>query len=154
MKYTENVPRTDSGTNYFGPFLWLPSVSLDLGWSYLLLFGIFCFVCVVLCGTVILIHTNTHTHTHKIPRNKIANSNTKDRLKTPKDKRIRSLIINKKFWKELIAYFHLIRHWLHRKRLVQQLFYCCLCIHCHSTFLTSCCLATTGGYTYGHTDRW
>jgi hypothetical protein len=35
----------------------------------------------------------------------------------------RKVIMNKHFWKELIAYFPLIRHGLHRKRLVQQFYY-------------------------------
>jgi hypothetical protein len=34
----------------------------------------------------------------------------------------------KKFWEELIVYFPLIRHTPHRKRRVQQLLYCCVCI--------------------------
>jgi hypothetical protein len=34
--------------------------------------------------------------------------------------------INKKFWDKLIAYFPLIRSWLHRKRRLQQFFYCCV----------------------------
>jgi hypothetical protein len=39
-----------------------------------------------------------------------------------------SLIWNKKFWEEIIAYFPLIRHGPHWKRRVQQFFYCCVCI--------------------------
>jgi hypothetical protein len=35
----------------------------------------------------------------------------------------------KKFWEEF-AYFPLIWHGPHRKRYVQQLFYCCVCIRC------------------------
>jgi hypothetical protein len=62
----------------------------------------------------------------------------------------------------------LIRHEPHRKRRIQQFFYCCVCIRYRGnvstealpsngriTFTeTSCCLATIGGYTYRHTDCW
>jgi hypothetical protein len=34
----------------------------------------------------------------------------------------------KKFWEELIAYYPLIRHGPHRKRHIQQFFYCCECV--------------------------
>jgi hypothetical protein len=44
--------------------------------------------------------------------------------------------INKKFWEELIAYFPLIRHGLHRKRRIQQFFYCCVCIRCSGNVST------------------
>jgi hypothetical protein len=37
------------------------------------------------------------------------------------------MAVNKKFWKELIAYFPLIRYRLHRKWRLQQFFYCCVC---------------------------
>jgi hypothetical protein len=37
---------------------------------------------------------------------------------------------------KLIAYFPLIRHKLHKKRRVQQFFYCCLCIRCRSKVFT------------------
>jgi hypothetical protein len=43
---------------------------------------------------------------------------------------------NKKFWEELIAYFPLLRRGPHRKRRVQQFFYCCLCIRCRGNFFT------------------
>jgi hypothetical protein len=52
---------------------------------------------------------------------------------------------NRKFWEELIASFPLIRHGPHIERRVQQLFYCCLCICCHSNFIPSRWSATTGG---------
>jgi hypothetical protein len=41
-----------------------------------------------------------------------------------------------KFWEELTAYLLLIRHRPHRKRFVQQLFYCCMCIRCRGNFST------------------
>jgi hypothetical protein len=37
---------------------------------------------------------------------------------------------NKKFWKELIAYFSLVRYGPHRKRRVQKFRYHCMCIRC------------------------
>jgi hypothetical protein len=37
---------------------------------------------------------------------------------------------NKIFCEKLIAHFPLIRHRLHTKRWIQQLFYCCMCICC------------------------
>jgi hypothetical protein len=43
---------------------------------------------------------------------------------------------NKKLWKLLIAYSSTIRHGLHRKRRVQELFYYCVCIHCSSDVFT------------------
>jgi hypothetical protein len=58
----------------------------------------------------------------------------------------------------------LIRHGPHRKRRVQQLFCCCMCIQCRGNVLPSLCPATIGGflpsrylatirgYTYRHTD--
>jgi hypothetical protein len=39
---------------------------------------------------------------------------------------------NKKFWEEL----PLIRHGPHRKQLVQQFFYCCMCIRCRGNVFT------------------
>jgi hypothetical protein len=47
----------------------------------------------------------------------------------------------KKCWEELIAYFPLIRHGLHRKRRLQQLFVAV------GTSLPGCYLATIGAYT-------
>jgi hypothetical protein len=38
----------------------------------------------------------------------------------------------------------LIRHGLHRKRRVQQFFYCCVSIRCQGNYLPSRCLATIG----------
>jgi hypothetical protein len=88
--------------------------------------------------------------------------------------------INKKFWEELIAYFLLTPHGLHRKRLLQQFFLApgTSLKTCHprtirgntqthrhtrptvllllrvfvtaGTCLPSRCLATIGGYTYRH----
>jgi hypothetical protein len=58
----------------------------------------------------------------------------------------------------------LIRHGPHRKRRIQQFFYCCVCIRYHGNvfteplprmiggFLWSHCLATIEGCTYRHTD--
>jgi hypothetical protein len=60
--------------------------------------------------------------------------------------------INKKFWDELLAYFPLTRHGWLKKRRVQKLFYCCLCIRCRGNVLPSRCLATIVGYTYIHKD--
>jgi hypothetical protein len=59
----------------------------------------------------------------------------------------------------------LTRHGPHRRRQVQQFFYCCVCIaavkilpsRCISTIkgsLLSRCLATIRGYTYRHTNWW
>jgi hypothetical protein len=54
--------------------------------------------------------------------------------------------INKKnFWEERIAHFLLIRYEPHRKRSVQQFFYCCVCIRCRGTCLPSPSLPTIGG---------
>jgi hypothetical protein len=47
-----------------------------------------------------------------------------------------SLFWNKKFWGELISYFPLIRHGLHRKRRIQQFCYFCVRIRCHGNVLT------------------
>jgi hypothetical protein len=44
--------------------------------------------------------------------------------------------IYKKIWEELIAYFPLIRYGQHRKRCVEQFFYCCVCIRCHDNVFT------------------
>jgi hypothetical protein len=46
------------------------------------------------------------------------------------------LLINKKFWEEVITYFPLILHGLHRERRVQWFFYYCMCIRCHSNVNT------------------
>jgi hypothetical protein len=51
------------------------------------------------------------------------------------------------FWGELIACFPLIRHAPHRKRLVQQLFYCCVCIRCHRNVFTDPLPNMVRGYT-------
>jgi hypothetical protein len=59
--------------------------------------------------------------------------------------------IKKKFWKELITYFPLIRHSQHRKR-VQQFLYYCVCILLCYKYLPSRCLATIEGYTHRNTD--
>jgi hypothetical protein len=45
-------------------------------------------------------------------------------------------IQNKKCWEELIAYFPLTGHGQHRKRRVQQFFYCCVCIRCRGNVFT------------------
>jgi hypothetical protein len=47
-----------------------------------------------------------------------------------------NIIFNKKFWEELVAYFPLIRHEQHRKRRVQQFFYCCVYIRCRGNVFT------------------
>jgi hypothetical protein len=46
------------------------------------------------------------------------------------------VVDNKEFWEELIAYFSLIPHAPHRKRRVQQLFYCCMCIRYRGNVFT------------------
>jgi hypothetical protein len=43
---------------------------------------------------------------------------------------------NRKFCKELIAYFPFIRHPRHRKQRVQQFFCCCMCIRCRWNVFT------------------
>jgi hypothetical protein len=45
-------------------------------------------------------------------------------------------MLKQKFWKELIAYFCLIRHGPHTKRCVQQFFYFCLCIRSRGNVFT------------------
>jgi hypothetical protein len=59
-----------------------------------------------------------------------------------------SLFWSKKFWKELITYFPLIRQGPHRKLHVEQFIYCYTCIRCCGNVLLSHCLATIEGYTY------
>jgi hypothetical protein len=46
------------------------------------------------------------------------------------------LIKNRKFWKELNVYFHLIRNGLHRKRSIKQFIYCCVCVRCRGNAFT------------------
>jgi hypothetical protein len=46
------------------------------------------------------------------------------------------VILNKKLWEELIACFPLIWHGPHRKRHVQQLFYCWWCFRCSGNVFT------------------
>jgi hypothetical protein len=48
----------------------------------------------------------------------------------------------------------LIRHGPHRKRLVQQVLYCCVCIRCRGNVIRGRCLVTIGGYRYRHRDWW
>jgi hypothetical protein len=62
-----------------------------------------------------------------------------------------NLIFNKKFCEELIAYCPLIQG-PHRKRRVQQFFYCCLCIPCRVNVFTEPLPSNEWGYT--HTDCW
>jgi hypothetical protein len=54
---------------------------------------------------------------------------------------------NDKFWEEIIAYFPLIRHGPHRKRLLQQFFVAA------GTYLPSCYLEAIGRYTDPQTTR-
>jgi hypothetical protein len=42
----------------------------------------------------------------------------------------------KKFWEDLIAYFPLMRNRPHRKRFIQNCFYCCVCSRCRSNVFT------------------
>jgi hypothetical protein len=44
--------------------------------------------------------------------------------------------MHKKFWEETTAYISLISHGPHRKRHIQQFFFCCVCIHCHGNSFT------------------
>jgi hypothetical protein len=53
---------------------------------------------------------------------------------------------NKKFWEELIAYFPLMLHGLHRKRRLKQFFVAM------GKSLLRCYLTTIGGYTGRHID--
>jgi hypothetical protein len=62
------------------------------------------------------------------------------------------LINNKKFWEELTAYFPLIRHGPHRKRRLQQFFYCCVSIYCRGNIFTEPLPVMIAGYTCRHTD--
>jgi hypothetical protein len=52
---------------------------------------------------------------------------------------------DKKFWKELTAYFPLIQNGPHRKRRVEQFSYSVCIRFCGNVFLPSRCLATIGG---------
>jgi hypothetical protein len=61
-----------------------------------------------------------------------------------------SLFWNKKFWEGIIANIPLIRHGSHRKRRVQQFFYCCVCIHCHGNVFTETLPSNERRYTYEH----
>jgi hypothetical protein len=67
---------------------------------------------------------------------------------------LRSILIIKKFWEELITYFTFIQG-PHRKRRVQQFFYCCVCIRCGGNFFfTEPLPSNDRGYTCRHTDCW
>jgi hypothetical protein len=46
------------------------------------------------------------------------------------------IINNKKFWEKINHIFSLIRHESHRKRRIQQFFYCCVCIRYHGNVYT------------------
>jgi hypothetical protein len=48
------------------------------------------------------------------------------------------------FWEELIACFYLIGQGPHRKRLVQQFLYCCMCICCSGNILIEPLLINDG----------
>jgi hypothetical protein len=43
---------------------------------------------------------------------------------------------NRKFWEELIAYSPLTQRGQHRKRRVQKLYCCCVCIRCRGNVFT------------------
>jgi hypothetical protein len=60
----------------------------------------------------------------------------------------------KKCWEELIVYLSLMRHGSHRKRRVQQLFFCSVCIHCHGDVFIEPLPSNDRGMTYRHTDWW
>jgi hypothetical protein len=61
------------------------------------------------------------------------------------------LYLNKKFWEELIACFHLIRHRPHIKRRVHKFFSIVACVFVAAVkFLPSRCLATTGIHIEAH----
>jgi hypothetical protein len=55
------------------------------------------------------------------------------------------LFNNKKLWEELITYFPSKQHGPHRKRHVQQFFYCFMCICYHGNVFPSSCVATREG---------
>jgi hypothetical protein len=62
----------------------------------------------------------------------------------------------KKFWKELITYFPLIRHEPHTKRCTKQFFYCCICIRCRGNVFSEPLPSNDRGIhiqTYGR-DLW
>jgi hypothetical protein len=61
---------------------------------------------------------------------------------------------NKKLWEELITCFPLIWNGLHRKRLIQKLFYCCMCIRCHGSVFTEPLPSNDKGLHIQHTDWW
>jgi hypothetical protein len=46
------------------------------------------------------------------------------------------IILDKKFWENLVAYFSFIGHALHRKRRVQQFFDCYVCIRYRGNVFT------------------
>jgi hypothetical protein len=64
-----------------------------------------------------------------------------------------NVTVNKKFSEELIAYFPLISLAPRRKRGVQQLFYCCVCIYCHGNVFTKPLPSKDKGYTHRHRAR-
>jgi hypothetical protein len=78
----------------------------------------------------------------------------------------KSLITNKKFWEELIAYFpwydtgHIKNDASNNSSIVACVFVTAVkflpsrCLAKIGRFLPSRCLATIGGYTYRHTDWW
>jgi hypothetical protein len=66
--------------------------------------------------------------------------------------RLNELNRNKNFCKELIAYFPLVQHEPHRKRLVQQLFYCCVCIRCSGNVFTEPLPSNDRVQIYRHID--
>jgi hypothetical protein len=71
-----------------------------------------------------------------------------------KSRYFRCKIINNKFWQELISYFHLIRHEPHRKRRVQQFFYCCVCIRCRRNGFKELMPSNDRGWTCRQRQMW
>jgi hypothetical protein len=67
---------------------------------------------------------------------------------------------NKKFWEQLIAHFPFTTYWefdtirTAEKILLQQFFYCCVCIRCHGKVFTEPLLSNdSGGNTQTHRQQ-
>jgi hypothetical protein len=62
-----------------------------------------------------------------------------------------NLKFKKTFWEELIAYYPLIRHELHRERRIKPVFYCCVFIRCSRNVFIKPLLS---GIRVEYTDIW
>jgi hypothetical protein len=69
----------------------------------------------------------------------------------PRQLSSRIVLINK-FWEELICYLPLIRRGSHRKRRIQQSFYCCVCIRCRGKIFNQPLPRNSRGITHTDTD--